>query len=83
MRSPATRALLYAGALLLAALFAIVLGWAIEHYRARPQVTQSVGDPRLSFRPVAHLARGAVRKYYALPAAERKDRKRTSNHSLP
>lgn len=67
------RVLLYSGALLLAALFAIVLGWAIEHYRARPQVTQSVGDPRLSFRPAAHLARGAVRKYHALPTAERQE----------
>jgi hypothetical protein len=60
------RLLLYVGALLITALIAIGFGWAVEHYRARPGPAQVAGDPRLSFRPAAHLARSAVRDFRAL-----------------
>lgn len=61
------RLLLYSGALLLTVLFAIGLGWSFENYRPRPLPDQHAGDPRLSFRPAAHLARRAVHEFRALP----------------
>jgi hypothetical protein len=64
------RLLLYLGALALAALIATSLNWAFEHYRPRAQATTQFDDPRLSFRPAAHLAQGAVRAFRAMPAAE-------------
>lgn len=76
------RLLLYIGALLVVALIAIGIGWAIENYRARPQPETFFDDPRLSFRPAAHLARHAVREFRALSAEQQQALRDELNQSL-
>ncbi|MFT5449788.1 MAG: hypothetical protein ACI9DC_004986 [Gammaproteobacteria bacterium] len=67
------RLLLNMGALLTIALLAIVVNWALEHYRASPIPDRPPEDPRFAVRHTAYLAYRAAAHFQALNADEQRD----------